>query len=253
MLYLSKYSAPQIVEQVFGVRAEGVTDETLCYLAPTADDHFMQGLYTEQHPLGMVSEKAVKMPVAGKAKLYARLTLPYTVPHPFRSLFPTDIPKDMYLSQDDPRVPFATIHANPPGKLTNYAGIMEASYGKGRVIWSAIPFEKAARFQHGEIFARIVGDLAGGFQFSAEAHESVECVLFDAPEEQLKLIGLIETREDYNIEPVHDVVVRVACADKPKGVYLLPNRDPLPFTDADGTVEIKIDAFDIFCMIAIEY
>jgi hypothetical protein len=252
-LYLSKHSAPQIVERVFSVRAEGLTDHYITYLSPTADDGFMQDLYSRQHPMGMLFEKALKMPVSKNAKVHATLTLPYTAPGIFGSMFPTDIPENQYITRDNPGYQFATIHANPPGIQTEYVGIMEAKYGKGTVIWSAIPFEKAERSQHREIFARIMTYLAGDFQFSATAPESVECILFDAPEEKLKLLGLIETREDFKIPTTHDTVVRIACESSPKGVYLLPQKEPLLFTFADRIVEIKIDQFNVFCMLAVEF
>lgn len=252
-LYLSKHAAPQIVERVFGVSAEGLTDEIVTYLAPTAEDGFMAGLFTAQHPLGMLVERAVKMPVPHNAKLHARLALPYTVPGILNSVLPPDIPHEMRVEKDDPRYQFATIHANPPGPVTQYAGIMEANYGKGTVIWSAIPFEKAQRSQHSQIFARIVTYLAGEFQFSAEAPESVECVMFDAPEQKLKLMGLIETREGYQIPPTHAVTVRIACPKPPAGAYLLPDRAPLACSYADGQALIKLDRFHIFAMLAVEF
>ena len=58
------------------------------------------------------------------------------------------------IKENDPRYPFATIHANPPGIATDYPALLKTNYGKGTVIWSCVPFEKADRFQHSDIFCR---------------------------------------------------------------------------------------------------
>ena len=58
--------------------------------------------------------------------------------------------KTPYTDPGDRRT-FASIHSNPPGILTDYPSIMERSFGKGKVIWLAIPFEYYAGRQHRDL------------------------------------------------------------------------------------------------------
>ncbi|MBO6280684.1 MAG: alpha-L-fucosidase [Bacilli bacterium] len=53
---------------------------------------------------------------------------------------------------------YASIHSNPPGIKTEYPAIVEAKYGKGKVIYSVAPLEGEGRINYKEIIKRIIFD-----------------------------------------------------------------------------------------------
>ncbi len=89
------------------------------------------------------------------------------------------------------------------------------------------------------------------FAFGAEAADSVECILFDAPEHRQKLISLINLQEDFNTLPAIDSKIWVRTAKKPVSVLSLPDEKPVDFSWQDGRVEFTVDILKQFKMFAI--
>ena len=90
------------------------------------------------------------------------LTLPYTVPNPLGIFTDLCSYASEIVTKDDPRYPFATIHANPPGIFTDYPAVLKTQYGKGTVIWSCVPFEKGRALPAQRYFLRTDPFLAFG-------------------------------------------------------------------------------------------
>lgn len=252
-LYISGCCREELMTELFGTREAGYTDGRMTYLAPTENSDIMEGYFTYQYPLVMF-EPAVRVESGWKGTALATLTFPYTKPGARWSMFPTDIHEEEYVDKDDPAYPFATIHANPPGIWTEEPGILYTEYGQGKVVWSAIPIERAERYQHSAIFANIIRMLAEDeFCFSASASESVECVMFDAPEEKKKLIGVIETRDLYRIPDTYDTTLYVKADQAPKKVCLLPGEKEIPYSYENGKVRVSLEKFSIFAMLMLEW
>ena len=249
-LYLSGHSAPELVEEIFQVKWEGPTQETYTYLAPAGASDIMQGEFTREHPLPM-PERAMRVSGTPRGTVLAHLTLPWSIPTP-KLVFPMEY-YGKPVPQDGQNVRFGSIHSNPPGEPTDIPAMLYADYGKGRVIWSALPIEKAIIPQHSRIFAGIIRRLMGNqpFAFGAEAADSVECILFDAPEHRQKLISLINLQEDFNTLPAIDSKIWVRTAKKPVSVLSLPDEKPVNFSWQDGRVEFTVDILKQFKMFAI--
>lgn len=252
-IYMSGHTAPVLLQEVFGAKWEGYTDEKITYMAPVDGSDVMQGLFTRKHPL-IQFEKAVKISGVRKGEVLATLTLPYTRPGIYWSMFPTDVAEKKYVSVDGPCYPFSTIHANPPGVETTYPALLKGKYGKGTVVWSAMPIERTDRYQHSHIFAGIIRMLAGDdFQFGANCPDSVECVLFNALEHKQKLMGLIETRQEAHIPATHDIQVWIKSPAKPETVYMLADGREIPYSYEDGKVQVTLEKMDIYAMFAVQY
>jgi len=71
-----------------------------------------------------------------QGEVKAKIALPYTDP--------------------DDNTLYASIHSNPPAKCTEIPAIIEANYGKGKVIWTAATLENDERENFKEIFTAIV-------------------------------------------------------------------------------------------------
>lgn len=251
-VYISGHSAPYLVKAVFGTETQGLTKERITYMAPAEGSRIMQGLFTKEYPMVMF-DKAVIMPKEAQGEVLAHLVLPYTVPGIAWSMFPTDIKEHEYIDIKGDAYPFATIHANPPGIWTEYPAMLKKSVGKGTVIWSALPIEKAERYQHSEIFAGIIRELASDdFLFGGDAPETVEYILFDDHKNARLLMGIIEKREENRIPKTHDITVWVKTPAKPEAVKRIPDGRRLAYTYENGRVTVKLDEIDIFTMIAIE-
>lgn len=252
-IYFSGHSAPGLLEAIFGLKWNGYTDERITYMAPSQNQTIMEGYFTEEYPLVMF-EKAVKAEGEIKGEVLASLTLPYTQPGIHWSMFPTDIKPEEYVDVNGPAYPFSTIHANPPGIKTSYPALLKSDYGAGKAVWSALPIEKADRYQHSDIFSQIIRMLSDDeFQFEAQGPESVECVMFEAKEEGQKLIGLIETRQGFHIPPTYDVDLWIKCEKEPRSVFMLPEEKEIPYSYFDNKLSIHLDKFEIFCMLAVQF
>ena len=251
-LYMSGRSAPELLKQIFDLDFAGYTDESVTYISPTKQgEQIFAGEFTAKYPLVMF-EKQVIANGTPKGEVLGTRTLPYTIPNPgsnctepFFARGGGEMLKNMYR--------FASIHSNPPGIYTDAPALVRARYGKGEAVWSALPFEKANREQHSNIFARIISSLIGSAPcFSANAPQTVECVLFDAPEQGVKLMGLINLQEGFTTQPVYNFDVEVACERPPKRVSLLPSEEPLPYIYEDGRVKVHFDHLHYYAMYKIE-
>lgn len=252
-VYMSGHSAPAVFEKVFGVPMKGLTEETYAYLAPTEANDFMKPFYSEREPLAM-HERAMLLCGEPEGEVLATLTLPYTIPNPFSSVCPTDEAEEDYLTESDPAYRFASIHSNPPGIRTAMPGMLRNGYGEGTVIWSALPIERAARYQHREIFGAIIRYLAGErLSCRIDAAETLECVMFDAPEHREILIGLAETRDGHVIPDTRDTKIWLKCGEPVKRVVDLASGEEIPFTYENGQVHIRIDRVAIWNMTGIYY
>ncbi len=241
-LYMSGHCHPRLLKEIFGLKYIGQTDETVTYISPTAaGDVYMQNQFTEKFPLVMFEPQPI---VEGtpKGTVLGTLTLPYTIPNKAStSRTPFFDTLDMG-SKIQRTLRFASIHSNPPGIYTDAPAMIYAEYGKGKCVWSAAPIERPLREQHSDIFVRIITMLAGNaFCFSAKAPEYVECVLFDAPEENRKVMGVINMFEAFHVPEALDITVSVQCNSKPASVTLVSTGESLPFEWAGGKCTVHFE------------
>ena len=147
---------------------------------------------------------------------------------------------------------FASIHSNPPGILTEYPSVIRRKYGKGTVIWSALPIEGIDTYHHREVTLNILREYMplSEQSFATTAPMQVELVVFaDENAVQVSALDMGVTEERRNVESFE---ISLKVASEPKKVLLLPDESEVAFTYADGKVTFKTRELDIFDMYRIE-
>ena len=147
-LYLSGKSDSRLIKTFFSGEIIGETygnssfvrvwkgyDEVQAYVVPTEEKYARYfGEFNEKYPLPIIYKLPIMKGYDGEVK--AKIVLPYTDP-------------------DDNTV-YASIHSNPPARGTEIPAIIEKTFGKGKVIWSAATLENDERENFKEIFTKIV-------------------------------------------------------------------------------------------------
>ena len=173
LLYLSGDSNSSLLNLFFEGKIEGETnqdspykpiyrgyDEVKAYVWPTRDDYKKYfGMFNKKYPL----PATFKLPIlkANKGDVCAKIVLPYTDPDNYNE--------------------FASIHSNPPGKVSKYPAIVESKFGKGKVIYSCLPIEGDDRYNYKDILSKIIkGNIAS--LFNIETSKYVEVLIFENDE-----------------------------------------------------------------------
>lgn len=149
---------------------------------------------------------------------------------------------------------YTSIHANPPGEPTDIPAMIITDYGKGHVIWSAVPLECGGMPEYGDILLELLFRTAqitpDELYFSTSAPGNVQLTLFsDRGELLLSCVTMSDDVDSYPIAPFN---VRVKCHFKPAGVTLLPEGKPVKFTYRDGHITFRTRTLRIFDMYRIE-
>ena len=219
---------PEFLKIFFDAEVTGYTNNVNSYVAPTEAGKELFAPFTEKYPLSLSHKHPLLSGVAKDTVVLGTLKTPYT----------------------DPANPlaFASIHSNPPGILTDHPTVIERSFGKGKVIWLAIPFEYYAGRQHREIAMKL---LRRHFcickqSVTSTASGLVELLAFKGDNEwQISAVNVGDA-EDGRMIPSFTVTVKTGF--EPKGVYLLPDETPVPYTYEDGKVTFTAREMDLFDM-----
>ena len=158
--------------------------------------------------------------------MIATITLPYTV------------------ETDDK---YASIHSNPPGIATDYPAIVEKQYGKGRVIWSAVPLENNLNYEYQQIFLKLL-DLPQP-TVTCDADENTEVISFR--DKDKILVTAVDLNEQYNIASNRGYNIRVKCSSSPKAVCCLPECTPVKFCYQDGYAVFNTGEYHVAAMFEI--
>lgn len=221
-LYLSGAENAALVEKLTGNRFSKMTEEVNIYVAPKPGYEEVFCGFNQKYPLPFEIAATVVEP--GDCEVIATLTFPYTKP-------------------DDVR--FASIHSNPPGVASDIPAVTVNSYGKGRVIWSALPIENMTYEEYRQIFLNLLH--MGGkpdYFFRSDAPKHVELTAFrDEGHVTLNAVALDEESVTTDVLPF-TVQVKVQA----KAVKLLPAGEEIPFTVKDGYTEFKTRQLHIFDM-----
>lgn len=228
VLCFSGTETPEFLKIFFDTEVVGYTNNTSSYVAPTEAGKELLAPFTEKYPLSLSHKHPLLSGVAKDTVVLGTLKTPYTDPGDRRT--------------------FASIHSNPPGILTDYPSIMERSFGKGKVIWLAIPFEYYAGRQHREVAMKLLRRhyCACRQSVTTTVGRFVELLAFKGENEwQISAVNVGDA-EDGRLIPSFTVTVKTDF--KPKGVYLLPDETPIPFAYEDGKTTFTAREMDLFDM-----
>mgnify|MGYP003303158589 CR=1 FL=1 len=229
VLYISGCGNKRLVEELTGNTFERMTEEKNLYIAPTEENYDLFGGFTKKYPLTFVGFAPV-MKKGDNCKVLATLTFPYTKPNELK---------------------FASIHSDPPGRASAIPALTVNSYGKGRVIWSALPIEAMEYAEYREIFLNIIESVSKPkYSLLSDAPHNVEIVSYK--DENSFTVNVSVLCEESKSVPVVPFKIRIKTDAKPSRVILLPNEDQISFSYEDGYTIFKTRTLNIFDMYKID-
>lgn len=224
-LYLSGADAPVLLKEFFGAEIAGRTKEKIVYIAPKDGKEEIFDYFNAKYPMHFDGAAPLAEGIL-KEKVIAEITLPYT---------------------DQDEIRFASIHSNPPGKATEFPAMAVTDYGKGKVVWSALPIEEVDMYDYRRIFLNVIKN-----QFRlrntviAEAPKDVEITVFH--QEKACLVNLVQLNEDYKARKIEKIRVSVLCREKPLRLLCIPEKREVRFEYRNEYVTFEVENLDIFAM-----
>jgi len=145
----------------------------------------------------------------------------------------------------------SSIHSDPPGISTQYPAIVETTYGKGRVIWSAGAIEFHGASDYGRVLQEILQRLDDQpFTVSSTAPKYVEIVSFrDGNKIRLSTVDLTD---DDEFPTLTDFRISVRTQSAPKAVKRLSDGMDMAFDYVDGCATFTVSGMRIMEMFEIE-
>lgn len=229
-LYISGADNKALIRELLGGECSKRTVEKVVYIAPNDNSKDALLQFNKKYPLHFDGSAPVLTGIDNE-DVIATITLPYT-------------------KQDT--VKFVSIHSNPPMVDTEIPAIVYREYGKGKVLWSAVPIETLENYHYRRVFISLLKKF---FDFEptvkSDAPADVEVVSFKADNEML--ISTVLMSEEYEARSVDSINISVKCEKAPKSVVLLSDEKCIDFNYIDGEVSFKTDKMHIFNMYKIEF
>ena len=228
-LYLSGCEDAELLRELVGVEIDGFTDISKTYYAPIEKYGYIFGDdYDQKYPLPVNYSMPYTRLTKDGVDVAALLTLPYFDPN-------------------DPSK-YSSIHSNPPAHPTEYAEMVIASYGKGKVVWSAAPIEFDCRDMYMNVIMNILRD---------SFDESEQTVRSNAPKQveicayktdagyQINCVNLLADNERI---PVYPFTVEISADTVGKNISVreIPSNNELDFECTEGSIRIKVTDLVIF-------
>lgn len=227
-LYISGGDCIGLLKRFFDAEIIGRTEEKVIYISPKPYTKAVTsfGWFNENYPLHFDG----KSPIIDGIKeenVIATITLPYTK---------QDISK------------FASIHSDPPGIRTNYPAMAFTKYGKGKVLWSALPIENIeTSYHYGDIFVSL---LENYFDIkktvTSTAPEDVEIIAFK--NDNNMTISAVQYCVGSTARYVEPFTVSVRTNKKPQKLLQLCDETECDFVYENGFVKYTVDNLNIFEM-----
>ncbi len=246
--YISGHSAQPLVEEIFGGKITGRTDETITYIAPEDEVAPLFGEYSRKYPL-TVYDSAYILEGATNGKVLAKLTLPYSL-QASSFLVCADLELQVEADPNDPRNESASMHSDPPGIATDYPAMMEAEVGKGKIIWACAPFESTSLTQPRKVFTSFVKKYVPEMSFASDdTPYVVEYQLWE--DEEGKYLSAINLQYADEVLPVFDFNICIRT-EKPAKITRVSDGREMGFEYSDGKLVLHIDRLDLYEMFDIQ-
>lgn len=219
-----------LLSDLLGVSYLGETKESFTYISPIGKGEEVLLGYSSKYPLSIYGSQ-LKVEAREGAEVLGKIILPYTDPADTKH--------------------FASIHSNPPGKITNYPAIILNNYGKGRAIYITGDLERVK--YHQNTFIRLIRLLyPKSFSFESDAPGFVEMTLFDQKNHGRYIITLLNLIEE--CIPIRGINVKIALnGKKPERFLKLPEEKELNYKEEEGRIEFNAAELKRFAAFALNY
>ena len=222
-----------LLSDVFGASWTGETKEQLTFMTPAAG---FDGLlpFSRLAPVS-IQDSMNLIKVADDVAILATITLPYTPPN------------DAYS--------YSSAISNPPGILTEWPALIQHTYGKGSVIYSAGCLEAMPHDAHSQVFFKLIRQFATGpLKLTTDAPRPVEITIYDDAINHRLLICCLNFQHDLPNIPIYNMQLSVSLGGRAfKSVRLLPEGEVIDNQLLQDAVQFKATKLETFLMFAIEY
>lgn len=226
LLYISGGACTGLIKEFFKAEVAGRTQECITYISPKQSVSDAFGWFNEEYPLQFDGSAPIVKGIE-KEKVLANITLPYTPQNTVR---------------------FVSIHSNPPGLCTDIPAMAVTEYGKGRVLWSALPIENIKEpYHYGEVFLALLQQIFGLRQtITSNAPADVEITAFQ--DENSITVSAVQYCETAHARRIGAFDIHIKTDKIPKKLLQLPEEAECGFEYQNGVVSYKVEDLKIFDM-----
>jgi len=222
------------LRDLFGVSTNGPAQDSLVFLAPEERELAASATPQEQwiHRSGWMDIRN------RNARILARFIPPW-YPEEGRTVL---------------RPSYASIHSVPPGMTKAGPAITWKKHAKGRVCYSAAPFETERTPVNRAVFTHLIRrllDSAPGVEADGPAH--LELTVMDKPEQNRCNIALTSLLQQHDPLPAKGTIRVRLPGRRPVAVRLLPSRRKVPTRAIPGGISFHFDDVTIFRLFELEY
>lgn len=230
-LYISTAWNAPLVKRLLDADVLEDTVENVTYLAPSGDSMGVLDDYTVKYPMNFDGHASRIKLNSADSKVLATITLPYTEPTTLQ---------------------FASIHSNPPGIATEYSGLVYRPFGKGAVIWSAVPIECCEDELCRDVFADIIRVLMAGEKqsFVSDAPLNAELTLFK--DDKTLYLSAVNLNEHKRLMKINSFDIKVYTGSEPESVRLLPGGEEVAYRYENGYTCFESGELEFFDMFEIK-
>lgn len=231
-LFLSGLTAAAAFQYELGITAfVGRTEADFTYLSPTDLGESLFPGVTQRQPLS-VRRPQVQVKSAS-ADILARVVVPYTTPA---------------------EAQFASIHSNPPGTETPFAGTLRRAVGQGTIFWlTDCPAQEPTAVHQRVLEAQLRSLCRRSLQLEPTGHPAVEFLLYHQPDRNQWTLRLANLQDSLPAVPVSGLRCRLRTGADVLRVVRLPHEQPVPFHRDGAGIEFALDSLELFSMYAIQY
>ncbi len=231
LLYISGVEDMELLGELLGAELDGYTDETAVYIAPTDAGAELFCEFTPEYPLP--TEISLPKITVADCEVLGVMRPPYTKANERR---------------------FASIHSNPPGRLTDIPAIITKQVGRGRVIWSAAPIENDGRIGIKRVFMSLLTKYLPETTIKSSAPRQVELVAHRRKSDIL--ISAVDLLCSDELLPLGGFEISVKVDAVPKCIKRIAGRDKpereVEFEYFGGRAVFKTETLVMFDMYKIE-
>jgi len=150
---------------------------------------------------------------------------------------------------------YASIHSNPPGPLTDYVGLSDHRYGKGRALYLATGLLALQQYSQQEFGRRIFAEILPALVVAEHnLGRETEVTLLKTNQPKVWVLGLVNYQSSLPNIPLRDVrfTVRLPFGIKAGKITRVSDGQKQPFTAANDTITIAIDQLNDIELLKLE-